>query len=162
MFAGFITNKILDSIAIGIEEVLSSRPETSQNYMKIFSIYVEMLQNIMFYSIDRIEIESGGDAAFGGFEIALDGDKVAITAVNPIDEKQHKKLANIMDEISASSPEEIVALYKKRMMEGFDDDESRGGGLGYYDIARRSSHPITHAFIANEGEQMLFKITAWV
>ena len=49
VFAGYVTNKVLDGISAGIEDVISCQPATSKKYRKIFSIYVEMLQNILFY-----------------------------------------------------------------------------------------------------------------
>lgn len=70
LFIGFITNNILDAIAAGIEEVISVMPEMASRYRYVFTIYVEMLQNILFYSDQRQAIASGGDAAFGGIEIA--------------------------------------------------------------------------------------------
>lgn len=162
VFAGYVTNKILDGIAAGIEDVISCQPATSKKYRKIFSIYVEMLQNILFYSSDRVEIENGGDAAFGGIEIALDGDLVSVAAANPITERQHEKLSAIMADIAASTPEQIVATYKEKMMESFDDAESRGGGLGYYDIARKSVQPIKFEFLDDRDQGKIFKIVAWL
>jgi len=161
-FAGYITNKILDGIASGIEDVICCQPQTEKKYRKIFSIYVEMLQNILFYSARRVEIEDGGDAAYGAIEIGLDGELASITAVNPITERQHEKLKAIMDHIASCTEEEITATYKQKMMDSFDDAESRGGGLGYYDIARRSARPIACAFLEDESGQKLFRITAWV
>jgi len=161
-FAGYITNKILDGIASGIEDVISCQPLTQKKYRKIFSIYVEMLQNILFYSARRVEIEDGGDAAYGAIEIGLDGELVSITAVNPITDRQHEKLKAIMDHISSSTEEEITATYKQKMMDSFDDAESRGGGLGYYDIARRSAKPIACDFPEGDDGQKLFRIMAWI
>lgn len=162
LFVGYVTAKVLDSMAAGIEEVMAVRPDTSQKVMKVFSIYVEMLQNVMFYSKDRLAIQSGGDAAYGGIEVAIDDGAVALTAINPISMSQRESLQVIIDEITGSSPEELVALYKRKMMSGFESEESRGGGLGYYDIARRSSREVHFEFIEHDKAGLLFKITAWI
>ena len=47
LFIGYITNNILDAIAAGIEEVIAIQPEMAGRYRYIFTIYVEMLQNIL-------------------------------------------------------------------------------------------------------------------
>jgi hypothetical protein len=162
VFAGYVTNKVLDGISAGIEDVISCQPATSKKYRKIFSIYVEMLQNILFYSSDRVDIAGGADAAYGGIEIAQDGDLVSITAVNPVTERQHEKLSAIMADIAASTPEGIIASYKAKLMDNFDDAESRGGGLGYYDIARKSAKPLKFEFFEDADRGRCFKIIAWV
>ncbi len=74
-------------------------------------------------------IASGGDAAFGGIEIALEGELVSISAVNPVSAKQFAKLESIMSEIAAMSLDEVSRAYKQKMMATFDDSESRGAGL---------------------------------
>jgi len=162
LFIGFITNNILDAIAAGIEEVISVQPEMAKRYRYVFTIYVEMLQNILFYSDDRAAIASGGDAAYGGIEIALDGGAVSITAINPISAKQYTKLEAIMAEIAALTPAEIVPAYKQKMAASFDDQESRGGGLGYYEIARKSVRPVRYGFFEDGKGRYLFRISAWV
>ena len=121
-----------------------------------------MLQNILFYSDQRLEIASGGDAAFGGIEIALDDDLVSISAVNPISVRQYSKLEAIMAEIAALSAEEVARSYKQKMMDSFEDSESRGGGLGYYEIARKSVRPMRYGFFEDGQGGYLFRLSAWV
>jgi hypothetical protein len=162
LFIGYITNNILDAIAAGIEEVIAIQPEMASRYRYVFSIYVEMLQNILFYSDQRLEIASGGDAAFGGIEIALDDDLVSISAVNPISVRQYSKLEAIMAEIAALSAEEVARSYKQKMMDSFEDSESRGGGLGYYEIARKSVRPMRYGFFEDGQGGYLFRLSAWV
>ena len=162
LFIGFITNNILDAIAAGIEEVISVKPEMASCYRYVFTIYVEMLQNILFYSDQRQAIASGGDAAFGGIEIALEDDLISVSAVNPVSAKQFTKLNAIMSEIAAMSLEEVSRAYKQKMIATFDDSESRGGGLGYYEIARKSVRPVRYGFFEDGEGGYLFRISAWV
>ena len=87
-FIGFMTNSILGAVATGIEEVISVKPEMAHRHRYVFGIYVEMLQNTLFHSNERTNIASGGDAAYGGIEIALEENLVSISAVNLISAKQ--------------------------------------------------------------------------
>lgn len=162
LFIGYITNNILDAIAAGIEEVISVKPETADRYRYVFTLYVEMLQNILFYSNERVAIASGGDAAFGGIEIALEDGLISVSAVNPVSAKQFAKLDKIMSEIAGMSLEEVSRAYKQKMMASFDDTESRGGGLGYYEISRKSVRPVRYGFFEDGEGGYLFRISAYV
>jgi len=162
LFIGYMTNNILDAIAAGIEEVMAVNPHYAGKYRKIFSVYVEMLQNILFYSAERTDIASGSDAAYGGLEIAMHGDAVEISAANPVTAAQHKKLLAIMTHISGLTAAQIAAVYKQKMAESFNDAESRGGGLGYYDIARKSIRPVTFEFVPEANGRQIFKFSAWI
>ena len=48
------------------------------------------------------------------------------------------------------------------MIATFDDSESRGGGLGYYEIARKSVRPVRYGFFEDGEGGYLFRISAWV
>lgn len=160
VFAGMITNKVLDGIAAGIEDVLSAQEATQKSYRKVFSIFIEMTQNIIFYSAHRIELEED-EAGFGALEIAFDGDIIKISAANPITDFQRQKIGEIMEQISRSSPEEITAIHKQKMFDSFDDPDSRGGGLGYFDIAKKSVKPIEFGFEETSDGSLMFRISAW-
>lgn len=129
LFAGYVTNRVLDGVAAGIEDVLSVQSDTTSKYRKIFSLFVEMVQNVIFYSAKRVHID-GDEAGYGMLEIKLDGSLVKVTSANPVTAAQREKLLKIMTDITSSTPEEISKAYKRKMMESFDDAESRGGGLG--------------------------------
>ena len=160
-FSGYITNRVLDGIAAGIEDVLAARNETKNSYRKIFGIFVEMAQNIIFYAPDRVEIPND-EAGFGTISILNDEEFVRIHASNEVLPHQKEHLEKIFDQIEQQSPDEIGKLYKQRMLETFDDPNSRGGGLGYYDIARKSSRPIEYVFETLENGKVVFHVSAWI
>ena len=160
VFAGMITNKVLDGIAAGIEDVLSAQEATSKKYRKIFSIFIEMTQNIIFYSAERVNLEND-EAGFGALEIAMDGAEIKISAANPITMEQRKKIGEIMEQISRSTPDEIIALHKAKMFASIEDPDSRGAGLGYLDIAKKSVKPVHFGFAETNCGKLLFHISAW-
>mgnify|MGYP000265333577 CR=1 FL=1 len=160
VFAGMITNKVLDGIAAGIEDVLSVHEATCKKYRKIFSIFIEMTQNIIFYSDERVHLESD-EAGFGALEIALDGTEVKISAANPISREQRDRIGDIMDLITRSSADEIIAIHKAKMFESMEDPNSRGAGLGYLDIAKKSVRPVHFGFEETSCGRLLFHISAW-
>lgn len=63
LFIGYITNNILDAIAAGIEEVIAIQPEMAGRYRYIFTIYVEMLQNILRQKISAWQTDENARPA---------------------------------------------------------------------------------------------------
>ena len=157
-FRGFITNRVLDGIAAGIQDVLAVYPNTEKSYRKIFSIYVEIAQNIIFYSAKRIEIPDD-EAGYGTLTISEADGAITISGENNVTETQKNKLSSIFDHLDGMSVEEIKAAHQEKMMSQFDDSDSKGGGLGYYDIARKTKGNIQAEFYERNGA-LQFKVTA--
>ena len=161
VFSGYITNRVLDGIAAGIEDVLPRLPETERSYRKVFGVFVEMAQNIIFYSSDRVTLDND-EAGFGTLAILRDEGAIKITASNEVQPIQMEKLNDVFGKMIGKTAEEITVLYKQRMMETFDDPTSRGGGLGYLDIARKSVKPLDFGFETSDNGKIVFHVTAWI
>lgn len=159
-FSGYITNRVLDGIAAGIQDVLAQYPPTEKKYRKIFSIYVEIAQNIIFYSPQRVELEND-EAGFGTLSIVETGAGIRITGINPVTPAQEEKLKTIFDHIESLDEAGLKTAYQEKMMSQFDDDESKGGGLGYYDIARKSKGSMSARFVPT-GSGCNFEISATI
>ena len=159
-FKGFMTNRVLDGIAAGIQDVLAVYPNTEKSYRKIFSIYVEIAQNIIFYSANRIEIPDD-EAGYGTLTISEADGAITISGENKVTETQKNKLSSIFDHLDGMSVDEIKAAHQEKMMSQFDDSDSKGGGLGYYDIARKTRGNIQAEFYERNGA-LQFKITATI
>ena len=160
-FSGYITNRVLDGIAAGIEDVLPHCSGTKKSYRKVFGIFVELAQNIIYYSSKRVDL-AADEAGFGVLEIAEDGTDTRLSASNQVRPEQQEKLIEIFAQIDGCTPEQISSLYKQRMIDTFDDPDSRGGGLGYFDIARKSVRPVQYHFETTADGHITFHISAWV
>ena len=73
-YSGYISDQSLEGIAQGIKAVFETGAYQTKKSRKIFSIFVESSQNIIFYSGRRMEIDGTRDGAGYGaiFIQALD------------------------------------------------------------------------------------------
>lgn len=142
---------------VGLGDVLRSELHLSYPLSvvnKIFAIYIEMTQNILHYSNEQVDCNGksfGKGAVFvfeieGGYELAT---------VNMISEKQHRYLEKKCNLINSLGKEDIKEFYLKRRRK-IAETESKGAGLGFIDIVRRSGNPVVFDFETIENEKYLF------
>lgn len=135
-----------DSI-VGMGEVL--RNELHQYYPlnvvnKIFAIYVEMTQNVLHYSHQKMDT-NGKSTGKGSVLVFSVEDGYKLVTVNLVSENQKNHLLKKHEMVNNLSPEELKEFYLRRRRKVVDA-ESKGAGLGFIDIARRSSNPLEFVF----------------
>ncbi|GAB5465114.1 MAG: SiaB family protein kinase [Candidatus Kapaibacteriales bacterium] len=138
-FKGIMSQNILEEIA----EVVKLKIHLHKNAKKMFAVFVELTQNIMFYSQER-EIDPDTDKEYGvGIIIFHKNDeRYMITSGNICDSARALKIKDRIESLSKTTPEELKDIYKTVIREPRSVD-SKGAGLGLIDIARKSDGKIT-------------------
>ena len=62
-YSGYISDQTLEGISQGIKAIVESGPTKTRKSRKVFSVFVESAQNIIFYSGRRMAIEGTRDGA---------------------------------------------------------------------------------------------------
>jgi len=140
-FKGIISQDIL----VGLKEVMESRisRDASQNRSakKVFSIFIELSQNVLHHSAEKVRVESGADIG-AGIMIIYENDKCyGISSGNMIDNSRLPEMIKRCDHINNLDREGLKRLYKERLNRHLDN-ESKSPQLGLVDIAIKSSNPI--------------------
>jgi hypothetical protein len=142
-----------DSI-IGLGEVLRSElhhihPLSIVN--KIFAIFIEMTQNVLHYSFLRAEIN--GKSIGKGIVLVFSTETgYSLLTANLVNEKQQSNLKDKCEHVNSLNEDQIKEHYlnrRRRLAEG----DSKGAGLGFYDIVRRSGMPVDYAFETTSDQQ---------
>ncbi len=102
---------------------------------KILSVFVELWQNIMHYSSERVCFD-GKDIGSGIIIFSENANKYIITSGNQIQNIQVNKLLSKLSEYKGKSSEELKEIYMKLINQDPESD-SKGAGLGFIDIARK-------------------------
>lgn len=113
---------------------------------KVFGIYVEMAQNIMYYSLERKNGSPDLQPGKGNLILARLPQKLLLVTSNLVSTEGMSELTRRFKEINQMSQEEIKNIYliKGRRLFGKD---SAGAGLGLLEIARRSENPLSCGFL---------------
>lgn len=119
----------------------SSPKLTNSIAQHIFHIFIELAQNIARYSAQTCFIDSRFNAEFknGLFIIGIDEEFYYIEACNLITTEQGKKLHDLLEEISGKDKEALRQLYRQKRKQA-PPEGSKGAGLGFVDMARKSEH----------------------
>ena len=153
-YAGPLSEEVLTSLSSVVKDQLTETDSTSPITNKVFSIFVEQAQNIIRYSVDRLD-KSG----VGSVSISHTNDGFLIEAVNEVDGKSRERLEDILTQLKHMDAAELKAAYKQRLKQG-PPEGSVGAGLGFIEVARRSSR-FDFAFEEHNG-QTLFLYRGWV
>ena len=112
-----------------------------------------MAQNIIRYSDERLA--QGG---IGTVAIGHTSEGFVVEAINPMKSDNMLSLKENLDKLQKMQPKDLRKAYKQRLREG-PPEGSKGAGLGFIEIARKSSK---FEFDFVESPELLFVLKAWI
>lgn len=157
-YGGFLTQ----SLIVGMTEALEKESEYSDIGSKtshnIFAIFIELSQNMMNYTKSRQpdtrRFDSKGMIIVG----KNSQEQYYVLSQNPVGLDDKNKMDSKLQEIVNTDLEGVKKLYKEARRSG-KYSHSKGGGIGFYEIAKRS-HQIDYDFESLGGDTFNFKFKA--
>jgi hypothetical protein len=145
-------------LIVGMMEALEKEAEELELSMKlagnIFTIFIELAQNIMNYSK---KVEKKGEDVKGLILVGKTKEgKYYILSQNVVDAKDKEVIEKKLSQIKGLSKEEIKKLYREARKAGKDKHE-KGGGIGFLEIAKRSED-IEYTLTPIEDDKYIFQI----
>ncbi|MFL0195466.1 SiaB family protein kinase [Clostridium sp. WILCCON 0269] len=141
-------------------EIEETRMSVSQS---IFSVFIEQMQNILNYSVDRIvnDVQVEKELRVGVLVIGQEDQQFYVYCGNKIFNEDVKNIQDKINEISGLQKEELKALYRKRRKMELPEG-SKGAGLGLIEMARKSGKPLQYSFEQLDEEFSFFTIKVTV
>lgn len=136
-YKGPVTPVIMAEISRDIREQLSDYPRASR---KIFSIFMEMAQNILFYSAEKIYY-AGRTESVGVLQLSDTVGNYIFSCGNIVSNSDIGQLADSCNTINSLDKEELRRLkrYQRRQPQA---DRSQGAGIGLVQVAILSNNPL--------------------
>ena len=134
-----------------IEDNLNKQMEELNVKKKLYSILVEILQNISKHSLEQ----NGVREAI--FMIGKHGQKYTICAGNLVDTASAEKIKNKINQVNNLNEQELKSFYKKTLKEGISSE--RGAGLGIIDIARESSEKLVFDLVSEDENSAFYSLS---
>lgn len=155
-FEGAISQSILVGLAEMIKEKLSVESFQSKISKKIFSIFIELAQNIHHYSIEKVQVAEGKSVGKGIIIVQENENEYLVSSGNLMKSENSKPILDKCNLINSLKPEELKSFYKQQVKipRAFDND---GGGIGLIDVARKSNSKLD-VQIKNVDEESSFFI----
>lgn len=140
-FKGEISNNTLVSLAEMLKKMFASGRDKKQKFTKrLFSIFIEMAQNICLYSAKKI-IMDDKEVGSGIIVVEQEQDHYRIKSGNMVDNAVIERISSKIDYINQLDKSELRKFYKTRLKAPREPDQ-KGGGVGLIVIARNSGNPI--------------------
>jgi len=159
-YSGYLSDQVLAGLAKALRSQVAA-DNTDENLAKrVFSVFVEQVQNVMRYSADRLNDESGNDQSFGVVTFGAN-EKFFVLTGNRMLTADAERLRARLEEIRNLNKKELHAYYRQQL-DACPEDSRKGAGLGLVEIARRVSQPVEFDFVPLDDERSFFCLKAYV
>lgn len=123
--------------------------ESGRKYVtKVFSIIVEVMQNIIKYSNEVVPVgNKGSETAMraGSVAVGVCDDSCFIMSGNRIHNEHRQKISEKLD-LLAEMDRQAQKEYYKSLRRKEPHKSSKGAGIGFVEMARKASEPIEYSF----------------
>jgi len=163
-YSGYITEPVLTGIGEALKQKLYLEEADKTTMRNIFAIFVEQMQNVIRYSAEKEPPEATDDIhelRYGILNIGMENDKFFVTCGNKIQRTDVARLSGRLSDLQKMSPDELKTLYKEKLR-GPTEETSKGAGVGFIEIARRSSEIIDFGFLDVDDDHAFFALKAFV
>ncbi len=143
-FQGVMSQDLLVGMAEMIKNKFTLKFGKTVLVKKMFSIFIELAQNIAFYSHERVELEDGKEKIGAGIIVVTEQDTYyTITSGNKIEKNKATEIAAQCKKLNALKEDELKSYYKEKLREPRPEGK-KGGGVGLVEILRKSKSKIEY------------------
>lgn len=147
-FSGPVSQNLVSEILAILEQKMSLEEVSKSTILRVFSVVVEKAQNIIHYSAEKyIDDPTLGERelSFGILAVGYHNDHYFVVCGNLIENKKVEQLKEKLTRLQGMDKEALKRYYREQRKKNPAID-SKGAGLGFIDMAKKSSKPIEFAF----------------
>jgi hypothetical protein len=163
-YCGYVTEPVLTGVGNALKQKLIVDDMDTKTARSVFAVFVEQMQNIIHYSAEKGGI-SGRDSEpsvelrYGIMTISRVSDSFIVRAGNLVQKADVHSLRAKLEHIRTADKDALKAMYKETL-KSEPEEGSKGAGVGFLEIARRSSRPIVFDFIEVDDQFAFFALEA--
>jgi hypothetical protein len=165
-YSGYMTETVLSGVGEALKQKLTIDDADTKTLRSVFAVFVEQMQNIIRYSAEMAERQgktpsSPAEIRYGILTIGQENGDYVVHSGNLVARSDVERIRAKLSKIRDMTKEELRALHKEQLRAG-PEEGSKGAGLGFMEIARRSSKPIEFDFSDIDGDYAFFSLKASV
>lgn len=162
-FSGYMTEEVLAGIGDALKRKLQVEAVDTRTMRGLFSIFVELVQNVIRYSAESATPEQTDDVMdlrYGVLTVGRADGGYFIACGNVVQQADADRLVDNLAHLKSLSPDELKALYRQTLR---DDPPkgSKGAGVGFIEIARRA-HIFDYDFHPVSPDRTFFSLRATI
>lgn len=155
-FSGPMSHEIIESIGGAIRAKIGEGTDGDKKAaLKVFSIFVEQVENVINYSVEKNPSDSS--MSFGIVVVGKKDGLFFVSGGNRIESSKQSKLGEYLTKLAAMDKQELKIYYKERRRAGKEGD-SKGAGIGFIEMARKSCEPLEFNFQKIDEKYSFFTI----
>ena len=155
-FSGPMSHEIIEGIGSAIRVKIGEGEDGDKKAaLTVFAIFVEQVENVINYSVEKDYEDS--QLSFGIVVIGKKEDHFFISGGNKIKSEKVKQLESNLSKLISMNKDELKVYYKEKRRAAKQDD-SKGAGIGFIEMARKSTKPIEYSFEKIDTEYSFFTI----
>ena len=140
-FNGPISRSLIEEIGNSLKNYLHADDVQPSAAMDVFSVYVEMTQNIRHYALSQgySELDSSATVV-----VARNSEgHYVVQAGNLVEKPDGDALLFRIDALAKMDKAQLKAAYKTQLRQPRDENTVTGAGLGLIDMSRKSVTPLS-------------------
>ena len=161
-FSGMISQSLTSFMLEAAKTQLENSGEDTKMIRSMFHIAVEQLQNIMSYSKEKDSSDKNRYISPGVLVIGYNEElnKYYVNSSNEIYAESISEITEKLEHINSLDKDSLRKLLRVKLRSA-EDKHNRGAGVGFIEIAKRSSEKLEYSFEEIEGKHY-FHILAYV
>lgn len=152
-FKGALSQEIL----VEMGQLIRNHLSFSKKIKKIFSVFIELSQNIMYYSAEK-EIVNNKQIGVGIIVFTEASDAYTVYSGNAVKNSDVKSIIKKLETVNKLSNDELKSFFHKERRSS-SHPKSRGAGLGFIEIARKSEEAIAFKVCDINDEESFLSLT---
>jgi len=153
-YTGFFSQNNITAMGEVIRLYLDQHEASSSTRRKLFSTFIEMVQNILRYSSDsRALAREDDEMRFGSVTLGINNGRYVCESTNLIRPEDILRLREYLETIRTMSADEIKLNYKASLR-AESPAWSKGANIGLLTLARDASEPLEFTFRQVEASEL--------
>lgn len=161
-FNGPISRSLIEELGNAIKQYLHEDDVTPSISMDVFSIYIELTQNIRHYSQRQGYSEIQGSATVVIGRCPDLPSSYRILAGNVIEREDGAAMKRQVEDLARMDKSELKRAYRQQLRQPRDREADSGAGLGLLAVARRTTQPISCHLVDTADGKAFFSLLAIV
>jgi len=151
-YKGAFSQDIVSKVAVMVRKKLRLDAVQSGVGLKVFSVVIELMQNIMHYSFEKYSplknTDDDTDLRFGVVMVGRQDNHFYVFSGNEVENSQIDHLNSLLNQLQGMDKEELKKFYKqrRRQKDTAAENNSKGAGLGLIEVSRKASRPLEFEF----------------
>ena len=160
-YSGHVSERILAALCDALKHRLTVDHADRAVVRKVFSVFVEQVQNIMRYSAETLPEPPSASPPKGVITVGYEDGKFFVQCGNPMKSTESGVLQQRLEYIASLDRDQLKTYYKEKLKEE-PETGSKGASVGLVEIARRSTEPLKYDFTEIGQGHTLFVLKAYI